>query len=383
MRLRVVILTEIIAPYRIPVFNALAQREELDLHVVFLAETDAAMRQWRVYREEIRFSYEVLSSWRLRARRKNFLLNRGLRAALDNMSPEAVICGGYNYLASWEALWWARRRRARFILWSESNQHDQRSGRIWIESLKHYFVRHCDAFVVPGKSSFAYLQQLGAAAQNIFIAPNAVDSSFYSRAAADARQNEILHRQRLRLPERFILYAGRLVSEKGVFDLLEAYARLQSGLRAKVGLVFAGDGVARSKLVEQASRIDPGAVRLPGFAQREELAVLYALAEAMVLPTHSDPWGLVVNEAMVCGLPVIVSSVAGCAQDLVEDGWNGYAVPPHDPERLSAAIRMLLEQPESRRQMAAHSLERIRHFSPEECARGLAESVRSPGQEAR
>ncbi len=79
--------------------------------------------------------------------------------------------------------------------------------------------------------------------------------------------------------------------------------------------------------------IIPGAVCFPGFAQREDLAGLYALAEALVLPTHSDPWGLVVNEAMACGLPIIVSSVAGCAADLVEDGWNGYVVPPRDVEK--------------------------------------------------
>jgi glycosyltransferase involved in cell wall biosynthesis len=97
----------------------------------------------------------------------------------------------------------------------------------------------------------------------------------------------------------------------------------------------------------------------------------------LVLPTRSDTWGLVVNEAMVCGLPIVVTSVAGCAQDLVEDGWNGYVVPPRDPDRLAAAIRSLAEQPETREQMSARSRERIRHYSPEDCARGLAEAVLS------
>ena len=103
--------------------------------------------------------------------------------------------------------------------------------------------------------------------------------------------------------------------------------------------MFAGDGVSREELTQRARRISPGAVCFPGFAQREDLAGLYALAEALVLPTHSDTWGLVVNEAMACGLPIIVSSVAGCSADLVEDGWNGYVVPPRDSEKLSRGDR--------------------------------------------
>ncbi len=378
MSLRVVILTEIIAPYRIPVFNALARQEGLDLHVMFLAETDAALRQWRVYKDEIHFSYQVLPSWRLRVGKWGVLLNRGLWSALNEANPHAVLCGGYNYPSSWEALWWTRQRKVRFVLWSESNRHDQRSGRTWVEGLKKFFLRHCDAFVVPGKASFAYLQDLGASAESIFTAPNAVDNAYFAAAAEKAGAQESLYRQRLGLPTRVILSAGRLVPEKGIFDLLEAYAKLESGLRAKLGLVFAGDGVSRRELVQRSRLISPGVVCFPGFAQREDLAVLYSLADSLVLPTHSDPWGLVVNEAMVCGLPIIATRVAGCVPDLVEEGWNGWVVPPRDPESLAAAIRSLMEQPETRRHMSANSRERIEHYSPENCARGLAESITSP-----
>ena len=118
MSRRVVILTEIISPYRIPVFNALAQQEGLALHVIFLAETDAAQRQWRVYKDEIHFSYQVLPSWRWRGGKRNILWNRGLWPALNQANPDAVIGGGYNYIAFWEALLWARLHNVRFILWS-------------------------------------------------------------------------------------------------------------------------------------------------------------------------------------------------------------------------------------------------------------------------
>ncbi len=372
MSRRLAILTEIIAPYRVPVFNALARRAGLDLHVIFLAETDAATRQWRVYKDEIRFSHQVLPSWRWRAGKHSCLINRGLWSALTAARPQVIICGGYNYPASWEALVWARRHQVRFVLWSESNSQDARGGRPWVESLKAYFVRHCDRFVVPGKASFEYLRSLGSPEANIVTAPNAVDNGFFAAQAENTRAHGAEFRARLHLPSRFILFAGRLVPEKGVFDLLQAYAKLESGLRSEVGLVFAGDGIAREELAQQAKRISPGMICFPGFAQREDLARLYALAEALVLPTHSDPWGLVVNEAMACGLPIIVSSVAGSSSDLVEDGWNGYVVPPRDTRELSLAIDSLLHQPELQRRMGAHSAERIRNYSPEACAAGLA-----------
>jgi glycosyltransferase involved in cell wall biosynthesis len=372
MSRRLVILTEIIAPYRIPVFNVLARHAGIDLHVIFLAETDETRRHWRIYRNEISFSYQILPSWRWRAGKSHLLINRGLRSALTKVKPDLVICGGYNYAASWQALLWTHRHGTPFVLWSESNGQDARSGWVWVESLKAFFIRHCAGFVVPGKSSFEYLRSLGSPEARISTASNAVDNHWFAAQAENTRSHAAEFRENLRLPSRFILFVGRLVPEKGVFDLLAAYAKLESGLRSEVGLVFAGDGVSREKLTHQAKLMAPGVVCLPGFRQREDLAGLYALAECLVLPTHSDPWGLVVNEAMACGLPIIVSTVAGCAADLVEDGWNGYVVPPRDVERLSAAIDSLLRKPGLKRQMSEHSLERIRNYSPEACADGLA-----------
>jgi glycosyltransferase involved in cell wall biosynthesis len=81
---------------------------------------------------------------------------------------------------------------------------------------------------------------------------------------------------------------------------------------------------------------------------------------------------------MACGLPIIVSNVAGCSSDLVEDGWNGYVVPPRDVEKLRAAIDVLLRQTELRQGMTARSSERIRDYSPEACADGLAAAAIYP-----
>jgi len=375
MSRRVVIITEIIAPYRIPVFNALARHDEIDLHVIFLAENDRTQRQWLVYKDEIRFSYQVLPSWRRRIGRHSLLLNWGAEAALQRAAPDFIVCGGYNYVASWKSMSWARRNRVPFSLWVESTTRDFRSGHALVEFLKTRFLHGCNAFVVPGKSSTEYLRNYGVPENMIFTAPNAVDTKFFAQQAEVIRWDAPLHRQALGLPARFFLFTGRLVPEKGVFDLLSAYGALPAEVRKEIGLVFVGDGAARSSLRQRAASMHLGSIHFAGFAQRELLPAYYALAEALVFPTHTDTWGLVVNEAMACGLPVISSAAAGCVADLVESGWNGRVVSPGDVDQLASAMNDLALDPDLRSLMAQRSRERIRQYSPDAWASGMANAV--------
>ena len=375
MSRRILIITELIAPYRIPVFNALAQRNGIDLHVIFLSETDYSQRQWRVYKDEIRFPYQVLSSWRRRLGRRNFLLNWGLETALLQARPDFIICGGYNYVASWQSKSWARRNGVAFSLWCESTSRDFRKGYRFTEFCKKRFFRHCDAFVVPGRSSYEYLKDFGVPEKLIFTAPNAVDTELFADRATVIRQGAATHREALRLPQRFFLYAGRLVREKGIFDLLRAYGALPPELRKEVGLVFVGDGPERSALRQQAAAIRSASIHLVGFAHREDLAAYYALADAFVFPTHTDRWGLVVNEAMACGLPIIASDAAGCVADLVEDGENGRIVPVGNVSKLACAMEDIALNAGLRALMSRRSRERIHQYSPEAWAAGMANAV--------
>jgi 1,2-diacylglycerol 3-alpha-glucosyltransferase len=382
MSARIVIITEIISPYRIPVFNALARHRGVELHVIFLAENDPTERQWLVYKDEIQFSYQVLPSWRRRARRHNFLLNWGAETALQQAAPDFVVCGGYNYLSSWQSMRWARRNHVPFILWAESTPRDLRSGHALIEFLKTKFLRGCDAFVVPGKSSIEYLKNYGVPEEAIFTAPNAVDTLFFSQRAEVIRKGAAMHRQALGLPARFFLFVGRLVPEKGIFDLLRAYRALAPEVRKEIGLVFVGDGAARSKLEQCAAPIEPGAIHFAGFVQRDQLASYYALADVLVLPTHTDTWGLVVNEAMACGLPVVSSSAAGCVADLIENGWNGRVVASGERGQLASAMDELARNAELRLLMGQRSTQRIVQYSPQAWAAGMAQVTFLQGRRA-
>lgn len=372
MKRRLVIITEIISPYRIPLFNALMREPEIDPYVIFLSETDPGLRQWHVYKDEIKFPYEVLPSWRRRIGKYNALLNWRLGRALRQASPDLIVCGGYSYLASWQALHWARSRKIPFLLWSESAAQDFRRGYAAVEFLKRTFLERCGAFVVPGTSAGEYLQSRGIKSELIFTAPNAVDNDFFREQAAAARLREEALRKELGLPLQYFLFVGRLIPSKGVFDLLSAYAKLDPDMRNNFGLVFAGAGEVREELEKRARDVAPGVVKFAGFTHREQLAAIYALADALVLPSYSEAWGLVVNEAMACSLPVIVSQAAGCTVDLVRDQWNGFAIPPGEIESLCRALRRIGDQADLVSTMGTNSSQHIANFSPQVWAQAMA-----------
>jgi len=375
MKRRLTLITEIIAPYRVPVFNALAARDDIELHVIFLSHTDTSLREWKVPLDEIRFSYEVLPSFRRRIGKYNLLLNRGMKRALERSRPDVVLCGGYSYVAAWQAGLWARKRRIPFLLWIESTAFDQRKRRAPVEGLKRKFFGLCSGFVVPGRSSADYLREFDVPDTKIFHAPNAVDNVLFSAGSKEARGDAANVRTRLELPDRYFLYVGRLVEAKGVFELLDAYAKLEERARSDIGLVYVGDGNARSELEARASKLAPGTVRFGGFVQKEQLSLYYALADVLVFPTHSDTWGFVVNEAMACGLPVITTDVAGCASDLVKDGWNGLVVSVGNTTQLTDAMRYFILKNDLRSVMGERSLEQIAAFSPEAGAGGIARAA--------
>ena len=211
----------------------------------------------------------------------------------------------------------------------------------------------------------------------IFVAPNAVDNNLFRTQGARVRELASEYRQSLQLPAQYFLNVGRLIAAKGVFDLLDAYAKLDLSMRSRISLLFVGDGVAREELKAGARAITPGSIQFRGFVQRDDLAPFYALADALVFPTHSDTWGFVVNESMASGTPVIASKVAGCVADLVRDSETGLTVPARDSSSLARCMTFLTSNPELRAQLGHQASDLIANYSPEACATGIASAARA------
>lgn len=375
MGIKVVLLTEIISPYRIPVFNKIAQILNAKFLVFFFGESEKR-RQWRIYREKIKFCYEVLPRFLFQNRNSSpYFFNPTIFYKLMKYSPDIIITGGYHHPSFLLAMLYAKLFKRRIILWSESNRYDQRSNHPAREIYKRWFVRNCTGYIVPGKASFEYLLSLGAEAKKIWIAPNAVDNDYFTWAGDKYREIKELFRQSKGYPKRNILYVGHLIEEKGILDLLRAFQNLLAEY-SDLGLLLVGNGKQAGQYREFCKINHIKNVFFVGFVHQEDLPVYYAMADVFVSPTHSDTWGLVLNEAMACKLPVISSDVAGAAGDLILNGENGYIFKKGDIQGLSNYLKEILSDEQKRNRMGQRSFEIIQDYSPFKSAQGFIQAIR-------
>jgi glycosyltransferase involved in cell wall biosynthesis len=261
---------------------------------------------------------------------------------------------------------------------SDSNSDDYRRN-VLGEAAKRVFVKTLfDGGFAGGKRAASYLQHLGMPSNRIVQGYDVVDNEYFSsRVARSWCETDISGDA-----SPYFLFVGRLAPEKNVSTLLDAFGiYLDSG--GKWNLVIAGDGPLNNALREQAdAHIRSGAVAFAGHKNIHELASLYASASCFVLPSLREPWGLVVNEAMASALPVIVSSRCGCADDLVEDGSNGFVIDSSTASSIAAALtRMSTLDSETRAMMGKRSQSIIADYSPERWAREVQRIVSAVGKD--
>jgi glycosyltransferase involved in cell wall biosynthesis len=361
----VVLLTEIPAPFRIPLFNALADSGAVGLDVLFLSDRDPK-RPYRVYADEFRFRWRILPRRELVRGGRWIVFSGGVLRALRRLRPAVVVVGGWNQPAFWLAALYSGLARVPLVAWVESTSRDERVGRAWTEVPKRLIVGRCAAFLVPGRASRDYLLGLGVTEDRITVAPNAVDTSLFGTAVDVARRDRDGLRQTLGLTRCTFLCVGRLDREKGIDLLLDAMRDVEADL------VVAGRGPEQERL----RALAPSNVRFAGWLERDELVQWYAAADAFVLPSRSEQWGMVLNEAATAGLPLIATEAVGAAHDLIEDGVNGFRVPTREVAPLTRALARVAADAGLRLTAGRRSRELARQHTPTAWAEAVAATVR-------
>lgn len=360
--IRTTLLTEIPAPFRIPLFNALAAKPEVELSVLFLSERDP-QRPYPVYADEFQFSWRVLPSRELLRGGRWVVFSRRVSHTLRRLRPSIVIIGGWNQPAFWAAAVYARLARIPLVVWVESTARDTRPGSPLTELPKRLLLRSSKAYLVPGRASAEYLEGLGVAASLITTAPNAVDPTIFEKRVDALRLRRPELRAELGIDDAVVLYVGRLEREKGVDLLVEAAQSLSATV------VIVGRGSEERALQADA----PTNVRFEGWFPRDELARWYAVADVFVLPSRSDQWGMVLNEAAAAGLPLVATEAVGGAHDLIKDGVNGFRVAGDDVPALRAALDRLLEDDRFREAAGVRSRELAAAHTPQAWASAVSE----------
>ena len=282
-----------------------------------------------------------------------------LNRALDDFRPQVVFIPGWSSKAAFAALRWCVRHNIPAVAMSESTEWDEARS-AWREAVKQRIVGLCSAALVGGSPHKDYLVQLGMPAERVFFGYDAVDNRYFGEKA-EMLKAEILKKEGRRkygLPENFFLASARFIEKKNLPRLIQAYARYREKaeklktetLKSEISacqnvsvsdftpwpLVLLGDGPLRPDLCHLISDLRlQDSVLLPGFKQYPDLPAYYGLASAFIHASTTEQWGLVVNEAMASGLPVLVSNRCGCAPDLVQDGVNGFTFDPYAVEQLA------------------------------------------------
>ena len=296
---------------------------------------------------------------------------------LNDDDPDAVAIVGYDNRVALMALDWCRRRKRGAILMTESQRGDFRRSAVK-EWLKRRISGCFDATLVGGRAHIAYAHDLGFASSQIFPGYDAVDNDFWANWSLRVRQEEDLWRSKLQLPARFFLTAGRLVPKKNMAGLIGAYYRYaNTSIDEPWPLVIAGDGELAGDLRDLVGKLGlDQQIRFAGYLSAEELAPFYALASAFVLASaYAEQWGLVVNEAMAAGKPVLVSNICGCAPDLVVHGVTGFSFDPADEAELAHLLLQCASGQFDLAAMGRSAQDHIALFSPQVFARNLLDAA--------
>src|SRR6266404_3574009 len=317
--------------------------------------------------------------------------------ALEQAKPDVVAVNGWNNFGSLAAANCCVARGIPMVVMSESARVDELRT-WWKEMLKRRIVDLYSAALVGGQRHIDYLVELGMPRERIFTGYDVVDNHYFARRTEEIRNSHLRQgnggqaaseiRNNYGLPENYFLASARFIPKKNLPRLIRAYAEYRDRLK-RTGvtdpgynrdtpwdLVLLGDGPLRQTLNSQLSTLNLQAhVHLPGFKQYDELPVYYALAKAFVHASTTEQWGLVVNEAIASGLPVIVSDRCGCVPELVNG--NGFTFDPFDERELVERLSQMASlSDDERKSLSDASYGISANFAPKRFGEGLEQAAR-------
>jgi glycosyltransferase involved in cell wall biosynthesis len=374
--------------YQAPLFRALAKR--VDLKVYFAHRATAENQAEAGFGENFDWDVDLIGGFA-----HAFLENASLRPGITKFSgcdtpsiaavlaadrPDVLVVYGWHLKTYLQA---AKAAHARGIpVMARTDSHLDTPRSLVTRAIKTFihpiFLRRFDMFLASGSRSAHYLRHYRVPESRIRIVPYCVDTAAFAAAAARGRTD----RKRLRAQygaaddEKIVLFVGKLVGLKGIPLLMAASSRLFAAGHA-VRLLVVGSGPLAGELAAMAKN-----TKLPvtfvGFVNQTHMPAIYAAADLLVLPSNSETWGLVVNEAFACGVPAVVSNRVGCAPDMIVEGLTGSVVPVGDVDALAAAIARWIGQPD----MAdtRHALADVTgRYSPEASAEAFAVAADAAG----
>ena len=379
--------------YQAPLLRLIAAQSDIDLTVFFQSDMSLNAYVDRGFGQTVKWDVPLVDGYR-----HEFLpgigchdtvsaqwpINWGFRNRLTRERFDALWVHGYARWVNWTAMLYAKARGLAVLIRDEATLFSADRSLVRRQAKRAFFSalsRVGDAFLAIGSANRDYYLSYGVPKQRIFSMPYCVDNEFFAKRAEGALEstNRLLSDLQIEAEQPVILYASKFETRKRPRDLLLAYEKLVAGWSStlKPQLLFLGDGELRPTLEADVRGKGLSGVKFLGFRNQSELPKFYALCDVFVLPSSAEPWGLVVNEVMATGKPVVLSDQVGCACDLVRNGVNGFVFPMGDIDALAGALRRILCDRDNAARMGRASREIIAKWCFANDIEGLRLALRS------
>jgi glycosyltransferase involved in cell wall biosynthesis len=368
--------------------RALVASGRIDLTVLFCSEFGLKAYHDKGFGKKIQWDVPLLDgyssfflrNWSLNPGLNSFwgLLNPGVIGRIAEGRYDAVLVHGWGRATNWIAMLAAIATGTPLLIRGEANLLNpvSRTKQLLKEIILRPLFARAAGFLSIGRHNTEFYRNYGVPENKIHLTPYAVDNQYWlsQGEALVSKKSGLKQSLGFNHENPIVLFSGKLVAIKRPMDLLRAFEALPESLNA--GLVFLGDGELRADLEAYARERSVKNTRFVGFKNQTEMAPYYSMADVFVLPSSYEPWGLVVNEALCFGLPVIASDKVGATGDLVQEGVNGFVYPAGDVPALTARLRELLSTSEDRRAaMRAASRRSVIRWSYEEVVRGVLDCL--------
>lgn len=360
--------------YFAPVYRALAQRDDLDFSVLYRTRVGLDSYFDTGFGQAIQWDIPLLDGYPssfLSTKTRLDGMEWSVIAHLLRQRPDVLLLHGYSHVTNVLALVVAKLLGVSVLMRGDTRASVHHVATGWKPRFKRMLFRLVDGCVSIGSDNHSYYESLGVADHRIHFAPFCVDNVAFKlgdqRSSVRDEQREQLD---ISSSAKVVLFASKLVERKRAIDLLRAFDLMRHE-HEDVVLLIVGSG-PEEPVLRQAAELMEGCVRFLGFKNQAELPALYAASDVFVLPSADEPWGLVVNEAMAAGLPVIVSNEVGAAPDLVEGKDTGLVYPVGDIAHLGIALNSLLGSAEARERMARNASALIERWGVSASAEGIA-----------
>ena len=354
-RIRLGVLASHPVQYYAPLFRELASR--VDVHVFFAHRATPQQQAAAGFGTPFEWDVDLTSGYE-----HTFLRNVSKRPGTGSFlgcdTPEVgarlaqgdfdgVLALGWHLKSMWQGIIAAKRLRLPVLMRGDSQLGTPRSLAKRAVKAAAYppLLRLFDAGLYVGERNRAYYQRYRYPPERLFFSPHCVDNAWFAARATVGARRELRDRLGVRPDEPLILFAGKLMRFKRPTVVVEAVARLRRGSQPKAALVIAGSGELEAEVAARARALDVPVHSL-GFQNQTAMPAVYAAAEVLVLPSSGrETWGLVCNEALACGRPIVVSDEVGCAADLAADQAAGRTFCGADPDACAASLEDLLRNP--------------------------------------